>query len=90
MARVRSRARRSWKLANKLVYSKLREAFGGNGRGCSSPAARRWVWTPQNWFLDVNIRIFEGYGLTETSPVISRNTFDAYRIGTVGPDHTEH
>jgi long-chain acyl-CoA synthetase len=37
-----------------------------------------------NWFLDVGIRIFEGYGLTETSPVISRNTFEAYRVGTVG------
>jgi len=37
-----------------------------------------------NWFLDVGIRIFEGYGLTETSPVLSRNTFDGYRIGTTG------
>jgi long-chain acyl-CoA synthetase len=36
------------------------------------------------WFLDMGIRIFEGYGMTETSPVISRNTFDGYRIGTVG------
>jgi long-chain acyl-CoA synthetase len=37
-----------------------------------------------NWFLDVGIRIFEGYGMTETSPVISRNTFEHYRAGTVG------
>ena len=37
-----------------------------------------------NWFLDAGIRIMEGYGLTETSPVISRNTFEGYRAGTVG------
>ena len=36
------------------------------------------------WFADVGIRIFEGYGLTETSPVISLNFPNAHRIGTVG------
>ena len=72
-----------WKLANKLVYSKLREAFGGRARVFVSGGAPLGMDSAE-WFLDVNIRIFEGYGLTETSPVISRNTFDAYRIGTVG------
>jgi long-chain acyl-CoA synthetase len=73
----------SWKLANKLVYSKLREAFGGRARVFVSGGAPLGMDSAE-WFLDVNIRIFEGYGLTETSPVLSRNTYDAYRIGTVG------
>jgi long-chain acyl-CoA synthetase len=72
-----------WKLANKLVYSKLREAFGARARVFVSGGAPLGMDSAE-WFLDVNIRIFEGYGLTETSPVLSRNTYDAYRIGTVG------
>lgn len=72
-----------WKLANKLVYSKLREAFGGNARMFISGGAPLGMDSAE-WFLDLGIRVFEGYGLTETSPVLSRNTFDASRIGTVG------
>jgi long-chain acyl-CoA synthetase len=72
-----------WKLANKLVYTKLREALGGKVRLFVSGGAPLGM-DSANWFLDMNVRIFEGYGLTETSPVLSRNTFDAYRIGTVG------
>ena len=74
-----------WKLANKLVYSKLRAALGGRARLFVSGGAPLGM-DSANWFLDVGIRIFEGYGLTETSPVISRNTFDGYRIGTVIPN----
>src|SRR6202012_3535067 len=73
-----------WKLANKLVFSKIREAFGGNVRFWVTGGAPLGM-DSTNWFLDVGIRIFEGYGMTETSPVISRNTFKQYRAGTVGP-----
>jgi long-chain acyl-CoA synthetase len=73
----------SWKLADKLVYSKLREAFGGQVKFYVSGGAPLGMGSSE-WFLDMGIRIFEGYGMTETSPVISRNTFDGYRIGTVG------
>jgi long-chain acyl-CoA synthetase len=72
-----------WTLANKLVYSKIREAFGGCVRIWISGGAPLGMDTA-GWFADAGIRIFEGYGLTETSPVIALNYPDAHRIGTVG------
>ncbi len=72
-----------WKIANKLVYSKLKEAFGGQVKFWISGGAPLGMDSAE-WFLNMGIRIFEGYGLTETSPVISRNTFDGYRMGSVG------
>lgn len=73
----------AWKLSDKLVYSKIREAFGGRTKLYVSGGAPLGKETSE-WFLDVGIRIFEGYGLTETSPVISRSTFEDYRMNTVG------
>jgi len=72
-----------YKIADKLVFSKIREAFGGKVKFFVSGGAPLGM-PSSEWFLNMGIRIFEGYGLTETSPVISRNTFDGYRIGTVG------
>ncbi|MDQ2833089.1 MAG: long-chain fatty acid--CoA ligase, partial [Acidobacteriota bacterium] len=72
-----------WKVANKLVYAKIREAFGGCGQVFLSGGAPLGMDTA-GWFADVGIRIFEGYGLTETSPVIALNFPNAHRIGTVG------
>jgi long-chain acyl-CoA synthetase len=73
----------SAKLANKLVFSKIREAFGGSVAVFISGGAPLGMDTA-GWFADAGIRIFEGYGLTETSPVIALNYPDAHRIGTVG------
>jgi len=73
----------SWKIANKLVYSKIREAFGGCAEVFISGSAPLGMDTA-GWFADVGIRIFEGYGLTETSPVVSLNFPGAHRMGTVG------
>ncbi len=73
----------SWKLANKLVYSKIREAFGGEVKVFVSGGAPLGMDTA-GWFADAGIRIFEGYGLTETSPVIALNYPKANKIGTVG------
>lgn len=73
----------SWKLANKLVFSKIREGLGGRVRTFISggaPLGRELA----EWYATVGIRIHEGYGLTETSPVIAVNTPMHHRIGTVG------
>lgn len=73
----------AWKIAHKLAFSKIAEAFGGQAKVFISGGAPLGKETT-DWFLDVGVRVFEGYGLTETSPVISRNTFAGYRAGTVG------
>jgi long-chain acyl-CoA synthetase len=73
-----------WELADKLVFSKIREAFGGRVETFVSGGAPLGMDTA-GWFADVGIRILEGYGLTETSPVIALNTPERSRIGTVGP-----
>jgi long-chain acyl-CoA synthetase len=72
-----------WGLAHKLVYSKIREAFGGCVGTFVSGGAPLGMDTA-GWFEDEGIRIMEGYGLTETSPVIAVNYPSAYKIGTVG------
>jgi long-chain acyl-CoA synthetase len=72
-----------WKLADKLVFAKIREAFGGQVNVFISGGAPLGMDTA-GWFADAGIRIFEGYGLTETSPVIALNYPNAHRIGTVG------
>ena len=70
-------------MANKLVFSKIREAFGGCAKVFISGGAPLGM-DSAGWFADMGIRIFEGYGLTETSPVIALNFPEAHRIGTVG------
>ena len=72
-----------WKLAQKLVYSKVREAFGGRVRIFVSGGAPLGVETAQ-WFASAGIALWEGYGLTETSPVIAINTPVHHRMGAAG------
>lgn len=70
-------------IADKIVYSKLREFFGGRLRFCITGGAA----LPDDIFLiftGAGISIMQGYGLTETSPVISSNNPTAVRVGTVG------
>ncbi|NVO31425.1 AMP-dependent synthetase/ligase [Hymenobacter lapidiphilus] len=80
------------KLANKLIFNKWREALGGklrcivSGGGALQPRLARVFWS-------AGIPVMEGYGLTETSPVIAVGGYDPENnmIGTVGPiiDNTE-
>jgi long-chain acyl-CoA synthetase len=73
----------SWKLAEKLVYSKVCEAFGGRVRVFVSGGAPLGIDTGQ-WFASAGIALWEGYGLTETSPVIALNNPLDHRMGSVG------
>ena len=72
-------------LANKLIFSKWREALGGNVRAAVSGGA---ALNPRlaRIFWSARIPVLEGYGLTETSPVIAVNTLlpDGMKFGTVG------
>ena len=72
-----------WKLANKLVYSKVQAAFGGRVRIFVSGGAPLGIDTAR-WFASVGIALWEGYGLTETSPVISLNTPLHHQMGSTG------
>ena len=72
-------------LANKLIFSKWREALGGNLRNMVSGSA---ALQPRltKIFTAAGMQILEGYGLTETSPVISVNVYEDenFKVGTVG------
>jgi long-chain acyl-CoA synthetase len=72
-----------WKLADKLAYSKVREAFGGRVRIFVSGGAPLGIDTAK-WFASMGIALWEGYGLTETSPIIALNTPLRQRMGAAG------
>lgn len=72
-----------YRLIENMVFSKIRENFGGRldyfvGGGALLDTEL------QKFFFAIGIPIFQGYGLTEASPVISANTPEAYKIGSSG------
>ncbi len=71
------------KFADKLIYSKLRERTGGNLRFFISGGAALARELGQ-FFEAAGILVIEGYGLTESSPVIAANRLNDYKFGTVG------
>ena len=71
------------KLADKLVFDKLKERTGGRIRffvsgGAALPAEIG------NFFMGAGLHVIEGYGLTETSPIMCCNTYGDEKMGTVG------
>jgi long-chain acyl-CoA synthetase len=71
------------KLWDVLVYKKIRAAVGGE---CTSAVSGGAALGPElgHFFRGVGIVIFEGYGLTETSPVLSLNMETAIKVGSIG------
>ena len=72
-----------WSIADRIVYGKIREGIGGrfrafiSGGGPLSPALLEFFWS-------VGVPVYQGYGLTEASPVVSANYPGANKVGTVG------
>lgn len=75
--------KRKWKIADRLVYQKVKQRLGGrirgmvSGGGTLNPEIAKFFWA-------LDLPILEGYGLTETAPVITTNPMVRAKPGTVG------
>ncbi len=79
-----------YSIADRLIFSKIRAKFGGNMKlfCCGGAPLDKTI---NEFFWVIGIPIFEGYGLTETSPALSFNSFEHIRFGSIGVplNHTD-
>jgi len=70
-------------IGEKLVFSKIRERFGGRLRGAMTASA---AMNPEiaGFFFDIGLPTYDCYGMTETSPAITMNSPAGYKLGSVG------
>lgn len=78
------RMRASYAVADRLVFSKLKERMGGNVQFFISGSAKLNEQV-QSWFYSAGLLVVEGYGMTETSAISCFNVPWTPRLGTVGP-----
>jgi len=73
----------TFRVIDRIVFRKIRELFGGRLRGSMTGSA---AMNPEisRFFFDIGIPLYDAYGLSETTPGITVNCPDAYRIGSVG------
>jgi len=72
-----------YKLADALVFSKVRKIFGNNMQFLVGGGALLDI-RQQHFFYALGVPVFQGYGLSEATPIISANTMDIHKMGTSG------
>ncbi len=75
--------RLKYKLADSVVFSTIRQRFGGRLKGALTASAMMNMEVAQ-FFTDIGLPVFDAYGLTETSPAVSINNREANKPGSVG------
>ncbi len=75
--------RAQWKIADRVVYSKIRAGVGGRMRAFISGGGPLSTEIAE-YFWSVGVPVYPGYGLTEASPVVSSNIPVSNRVGSVG------
>ena len=73
-----------FKIADAVVFQKIREKLGGRLKGVMTGSAAMNV-EISHFFWDMGVPLYDAYGLTETSPGATMNRPDKYRIGSIGP-----
>ncbi len=73
-----------YKLANALIFKKVKSIFGDNLQFCVGGGALLEV-KQQKFFYTLGVPVYQGYGQTEATPIISANTYTIHKLGTSGP-----